>query len=111
MNENYVNHAEELIMDQINSAKKMCQGLIDALSEGKLDKDLAGELLSNAKNILANAFNQKIELASQMGWNYEKIEDDKSFELKSLDDAVYSCLDKLDVKNNTYDNEIDELLR
>ncbi len=81
---------DSFAMMQLISARNMASKIENSLSENKISRYTALELLDGVKELMANAYNQRIELFMSMKMNTRALESSKRDELKSLDDAYYS---------------------
>jgi hypothetical protein len=107
MSENYINNSENISIKQIELARKSCEDVMIALREGKIDKEVALNLLNYSREQLNNAYNQRIEMLIEMKHPYENIESMKFSELSSLDKYVGDYLDSQQKDNS----ELEALFR
>ncbi len=107
--ENYADKTDNIAMMQAISARKMAQSILDALSKGEIKQEFAFELLSETREQINNAYNQRIELCVFMGVDPYSMDAMKRNELKSLDEAVNKITNR-DLNDKTKE-ELEGLFR
>lgn len=107
MNEEFNEKFDINTIEQINTAKKMCEEIISGIYSGTINKDLALSLLSHAKKQINTAYMQKIELLDAQGLSYDNIDKNRLTELDSIDSYVNEYLRP---KTNPEDLRITNLL-
>jgi hypothetical protein len=107
--ENYADKTDNIAMMQAISARKMAQSILDALSKGEIKQEFAFELLSETREQINNAYNQRIELSEFMGADPYAMDAMKRNELKSLDEAVNKITNR-DLNDKTKE-ELEGLFR
>lgn len=103
------------IGDQLSGTRKMCQNLLSALSEKKIDLKTSKILLSVAREMLNKAYITKLSLYTALGMKKDEIDaidGQRMSELKSLDDAANKMFAELEPGHyDDHENQtIDQLL-
>jgi hypothetical protein len=99
---------DRYLIEQMSNIQNNCFLIIEALKEGRIDKDTALAILSNLENSAMQTFNKREEIFNSAKLDYSKIEDAKQAFASSLEEAVSEVLSKDVSENEHKDPDEDE---
>ena len=103
-----MNSFDDFLRENISKISDNCYNVINALREGKIDKEVAFSILDNLRQSAVSTFDKRCELFDSAHLDYSGIEESKRSFVEGLDNAVYSITNE-EIKGSN--EEIDNLLR